>query len=251
MLMYATSKGRRIVKQEYREFSNVEYMKMAGLDQGQMEQQIAEGISGDGTDDKKSTKSTKSNKKVKKNKEKKGSAKEIEEQLTAGPNTRSTKSAEIKGKIPNTMTSRSDHAGDVEVDSRKSDFDDEDVLSMGSDASKVEKLNKEIVQLEPTQMELYNQYKCDQGLQCCLEDSELPDNLLDTNKYTETLEMHKQQLLATTDREQHTTRRSEIIQLREEIIQKRERAKFHEMETDLMLRRAAIEPCQAAIDQRK
>ena len=83
-----------------------------------------------------------------------------------------------------------------ETDSRAGDFEDEEVVSLGSDASRVERINEEIDKLAPTWTESYNEFKCRKGIQERLEDFKLPDHLEDDAIFQETMEMHRQQLQA-------------------------------------------------------
>ena len=52
--------------------------------------------------------------------------------------------------------------------------------------------------------------------------------------FTETLELHKQQLQATESHEKQAVRRSQLVKLREKIIEVRENAKAAEIDADLL-----------------
>ena len=141
---------------------------------------------------------------------------------------------------------------DQDSDSREGDFESEnevDGLSLGSAASKVRNLNNEIEKLQPSLMEKYNEYKCEQGLQQRLEDSDLPDNLQDDEVFQETLELHKEQLQASQNREKRASRCKEITNMREEIIKSREKAKSDEWAAQLLTRRRMIELQEAEIQK--
>ena len=141
--MAVSSKGRSIVQQDYR--------KLAG-----MEDEVDE-------IDKKShtsRKSTKSQRSVRTNRIKKDKDKDKQND----------------GNIVIIC-----HSGDM--DSRAGDFVvedmDEEVMSLGSDASRLHKLQQQIDDSGVTFAEKYNEYKVKQGHQDRLEDSELPENLHD------------------------------------------------------------------------
>ena len=84
--------------------------------------------------------------------------------------------------------------------------EEEDVVSLGLDTSKVDKINQQIDQLAPSWTEKYNEFKCQQGIQVHLEDSEVPADLHQDTVYEETMQLHKSQMQATTDRESRATR---------------------------------------------
>ena len=90
-------------------------------------------------------------------------------------------------------------------DSRKGDNMDDEVISLGSDASRVERINQEMEQNAPTWTEQYNEYKCQQGYQQRLEDAELPDNLQDEEVFDQTKQLHRSQMAAMEDGKEGTT----------------------------------------------
>ena len=131
-----------------------------------------------------------------------------------------------------------------EQDSRAGDFEeyeDDEQLSLGSDASKVAKLDGKIDKLAPTWTEQYNEYKCRQGYQARLEDAELPGELDNDMIYQDTKKKHQEQLKATEDREKRAVRRLELEKLREQIIEKREVAKLAESEAQLQMMKQQFE----------
>ena len=115
---------------------------------------------------------------------------------------------------------------DTELDLTVGDFDNEDeILSVGSDASRLEAIQKQIEMNLPTTGEMYNERKVEEGEQDRLEDVDLPNNLEQQDVYDEWKELHKKQLAATEDREVRSQWVLELIGIREEILEKREQIK--------------------------
>ena len=139
-----------------------------------------------------------------------------------------------------------------EEDSRAGDFDDEDeVLSLGSDASRLKKLQKDLEMNSVTFGENYNEYKVQQGLQVLLEDTELPTNLEQEEIFDGCKAEHHQQLTATRYREVRARRTLEILEMREEILMARERTKKLEWEAQLHTKKSEIQRNQWYLDQKK
>ena len=109
---------------------------------------------------------------------------------------------------------------DDDLDSRTGDFDDIDTVSLGSDASKVDKINQEMEKLAPTWTEKYNEYKCQQGYQQRLEDAELRTELHRDEVYQEAITLHREQLVATTESETRAKRRLELSKLENKLLKR-------------------------------
>ena len=235
--MYTTSRGRTIVKPDF-----VQLAGMATKDAADINEEV-QSI--------KSTKSTRS-RRSRKSDNKQEPPPKNHSKSDKKPN--STKSAQVDEKSLSLLQPAQDKPlkeVDCDGDSRLGDFDDDDVISLGSDASKMDRINNEIQSLEPSMMERYNNYKVQQGELCRLEDSELPDELEKKQVYEESMKQHKEQLKATEHREVRAKRRSKLVELREEIIVKRESAKYYEMEAQLKERRSQLERRQLIIKQRR
>ena len=163
----------------------------------------------------------------------------------------STKSARGKNK-----KSKENVTCTSEVDSRAGDFDDEvnseaSVLSVGSDAGRLKKLEKELEVNNVTFGEKYNEYKVDQGLQVRLEDTEMPEDLESEIVYEECKTQNAQQLTASKDREARAERTLEILNIREEIISARERSKKLEWEVEIKKKKAELQLNQMILDQKR
>ena len=145
------------------------------------------------------------------------------------------------------------HLDASEVDSRAGDFEsaDEDVISMGSDRSRINQLQDELERNSVTFAEQYNEFKVTQGLQERLEDSELPDNLESQQVFEESKHMHQQQLEATTNREKRAVRTLELMKLCEEILEKREKVRRLEWSAQMEERKAQMRRNQFLLEQKE
>ena len=121
-----------------------------------------------------------------------------------------------------------------EMDSRLKDFDDEDeVISLGSDASRIAKIDQEMEKLAPTWTKRYNEYKCKEGHQERLEDAPLPEDLDNDAVYEETLKLHQEQLVATENCTRRSKQRLELSEIRQKILDKREESQIAEAELEI------------------
>ena len=104
------------------------------------------------------------------------------------------------------------------MDSRAGDFEDEDedVISMGSDASRLMRLQADIEENEPTLIEKYNEQKGADGELDRLEDSQLPSDMDDDKVYELSKTQHLQQQEATEKRHIKAVRTLELMEIREE-----------------------------------
>ena len=219
-----TSHGRRIKKIDFGALLRGE----VGQEKMSMQQEKQDGKSCKSTKSRKLVKSTKTNK----------SGKDITQKST-------TKN---KGKNPKEVV---DTSAQEDADSRTGDFEDEDIISLGSDASRIGKIDREMEQLAPTWTEKYNEYKCKQGYQQRLEDAELPQDLEDDAVYNETLKLHQEQLIATEDRGRRSKRRLELSKLRQQILDKHEEAQLAETELELQAMRKQYERRKILLEKAK
>ena len=134
------------------------------------------------------------------------------------------------------------------TDSRQSDFSEEeallqdclqheeeeesDVISLGSDASKLERLQNQIDATEKSVAERYNEFKVQQGELIRVEDIEVPTDIENEELFNETKKIHEEQMVATKNRAEKAKRRVELLKLKEEIIERWEQAKRDEWEAE-------------------
>ena len=142
------------------------------------------------------------------------------------------------------------------MDSRAGDFDslddqEDEILSMGSDASRLKRLEIELEKNSVTFAEKYNEMKVKEGTQVRLEDAEILENLQQDEVLEEQKTVHEQQLLATQEREERAKRTLTILNIRESIIESRERSKKLEMEAELRMKRPEIQRNQMMLDQKR
>ena len=238
--MYATTSGRLVKKWNFKTMAD------KGMDKSDDEMEKI-------CNDNKSTKSGKSVRSTRSNSKNRKKATDLDKAKNNG-----NKKATVKEVIPKKARSNAKKLTDREddeVDSRVGDFDqeevEEDVLSMGSDASKLARIEQEISELEPSMAEKYNEFKVKQGYQVRLEDAELPENLHEDEVYDEVLKLHKEQLAATDDRQKKVLRVNELEKLRDEIVAKRENSKLIEAQRNILRQKAMYLRRKQAIENRK
>ena len=121
----------------------------------------------------------------------------------------------------------------------------------GGEEERLQDLEQQISELQPTFIECYNNYKVQEGHQERLEDSELPDELEKDEVFDETKKIHLQQKKVTIERSKRASRRLELIQMREEILAERELAEQKEWEADMIVKERQLEMNRRALDWKR
>ena len=140
------------------------------------------------------------------------------------------------------------------TDSREGDFStesEEEALSMGSAAGRLQQLQKGIDDLDIPLVTKYNERLIAEGKQVRLEDAPLPEKLEVDETYQVVVNEHKQQLEATKNRSIRAARRLEMIQMRNNIIEEKIAAEKMELECKLMEQQAVVNNNRYAIERKR